>query len=73
MCALPFSPQGQGGLSHVNNKPLEDVAQQLKIRGFEINLDAGAPLRDGASSSWLKQNVHVYYRPAHSYVVADDA
>ncbi|XP_059177312.1 uncharacterized protein LOC131956750 isoform X2 [Physella acuta] len=70
---LSWAVPGQGGLSHVNNKPLEAVVQQLKVRGFEINLDAGAPLRDSAGSSWLKKNVHVYYRPSHSLVAEDDA
>lgn len=64
---------GQDGVSHVNNKPLSAVVEQLRIRGFELNKEAGAPLRDGAVSSWIKRNVHVYYRAKHSSVVEDDA
>ncbi|KAK7004453.1 hypothetical protein BgiMline_005974, partial [Biomphalaria glabrata] len=52
----------QGGLSHVNNKALTDVIKEMSKRGFHIDVPAGEPLRNASSRSWLRNNVHVYYR-----------
>ncbi|BFZ02618.1 hypothetical protein BsWGS_05657 [Bradybaena similaris] len=59
---LSWAVPGQGGLSHVNNKALVDVVAQMNKRGFDISKEDGEPLRNAASFSWLKNNVHVYYR-----------
>ncbi|XP_059176589.1 uncharacterized protein LOC131956184 [Physella acuta] len=70
---LSWAVPGQDGLSHVNNKLLKDVVEQLRRRGFEISVEAGSPLRGGARSGWLQKNVHVYYRSSPSSLVEDDA
>jgi hypothetical protein len=69
---LSWAVPGQGGLSHVNNKPLEDVVAQLKKRGFDINKEAGQPLREAAEFKWLKGNVHIYRRIDPKTFVPED-
>uniref|UniRef100_A0A0B7A272 Uncharacterized protein n=1 Tax=Arion vulgaris TaxID=1028688 RepID=A0A0B7A272_9EUPU len=59
---LSWALPGQSGLSHINNKELSAVIEQLNKRGFDINKSAGEPLRNAASFKWLRANVHVYYR-----------
>ncbi|CAL1543167.1 unnamed protein product, partial [Lymnaea stagnalis] len=64
---------GQGGLSHVNNKAFEDVRRLMLNKGFILNVTAGLPLRSAAAASWLKNNVHVYYRESPDTLVEDNA
>ncbi|XP_059177302.1 uncharacterized protein LOC131956741 [Physella acuta] len=70
---MSWAVPGQGGLSHVNNKPLEEVKEQMRRRGFEFSLESGEPLRKAASFMWLRQNVHVYNRVSPSSLVEEDA
>ncbi|XP_059178587.1 uncharacterized protein LOC131957810, partial [Physella acuta] len=70
---LSWAVPGQGGLSHVNTKPLEAVKDQMKKRGFLINLSASTPLREAATFYWLKANVYVYNRLSLSSLVEEDA
>lgn len=69
---LSWAVPGQGGLSHVNNKALTDVVNQMKKRHFSFNSDHGKPLRDASSFYWLKQNIHVYRRTDPSTFQEED-
>ncbi|BFZ17690.1 hypothetical protein BsWGS_20729 [Bradybaena similaris] len=59
---LSWAVPGQKGLSHVNNKPPEEVLAQMVKRGFTIDKEHGEQLRNAATSEWLRRNVNVYRR-----------
>ncbi|BFZ02615.1 hypothetical protein BsWGS_05655 [Bradybaena similaris] len=69
---LSWAVPGQGGLSHVNNKPLEDVVAQMNKRGFDINKEASEPLRKASGAPWLQRNIYVYYRIKKETFVPED-
>ncbi|BFZ02619.1 hypothetical protein BsWGS_05658 [Bradybaena similaris] len=69
---LSWAVPGQGGLSHVNNKALVDVVAQMNKRGFDINKEAGEPLRKVSSRDWLRNNIHVYYRKNKETFIPED-
>ena len=59
---LSWAVPGQGGLQHINNRPLSYVIDVMKKNGFEIDLQKSQVLKDGATFDWLKRNTHVYVR-----------
>ena len=59
---LSWAVPGQGGYSHVNNKPFEYVAKLMESLGFKHNQSESQKLKQAASLGWLKSNTNVYRR-----------
>ena len=59
---LSWAVPGQGGLSHVNNRPLEYVNGIMTRNGFEMDVNSSQKLQKASTYSWLKQNIFVYRR-----------
>ncbi|XP_067655280.1 uncharacterized protein [Haliotis asinina] len=70
---LSWAVPGQGGLSHVNNRPLSYVQRVLSDKGFEPDMAASDVLQKQATLPWLKKNVYVYRRRYNSEAIHDDA
>ena len=70
---LSWAVPGQGGLSHVNLKSLEDVINLMLDNGYKLDPYAGKVLRKAASVSWLKQNINVYRRISKTALSPDNA
>ena len=67
---LSWAVPGQGGLSHVNNRPLHYVSSRMKERGFGLHQHASQRLQDACTVEWLKRNVNVYVRTNFSDISA---
>ena len=52
----------QGGLAHINNRPLSYVIKLLKQYGFEHDKNASKVLQTASSFQWLRDNTNVYRR-----------
>ncbi|CAG2185686.1 unnamed protein product [Mytilus edulis] len=63
---LSWAIPGQGGLQHVNNKPLEYVIQVMEKNGFVRNENLSKKLQKAATFPWLKRNINVYLRTNYS-------
>ena len=59
---LSWSVIGQEGHSHVNNQDLPYVEEQLKRRGFKIDVSLTNRVKDATIFHWLKRNLYVYRR-----------
>lgn len=59
---LSWAVPGQGGLSHINNKPIEYVTKVMRDNGFKIDAEKTMKLQESASFSWFKRNMNVYVR-----------
>ena len=59
---LSWAVIGQGGRSHVNNKDLLYIKEQLEKRDFKLNEKLSKTLKDAADFEWLKNNLYVYVR-----------
>lgn len=59
---ISWAVPGQGGLSHVNNQPLDYVIKTLDTLGFTHDAAASKEIQAVCSLSWLKANVNVYRR-----------
>ena len=59
---LSWGRPGQGGYSHVNNRPFEYVSNLFESRGFRHNEIESKMLKEAATFSYLKKNTHVYRR-----------
>ena len=59
---LSWAKLGQGGLAHVNNRPLEYVIDQMSKRGFALDKAATELLQNSCILNWLRNNVKVYMR-----------
>ncbi|XP_071104438.1 uncharacterized protein [Haliotis cracherodii] len=59
---LSWAVPGQGGLAHVNNRPLAYVQRVLLENGFEPDMEASTVLQKRTTLRWLKRNVYVYRR-----------
>lgn len=57
---LSWSRPGQMRHSHVNNRDLEYVKNQMKKRGFSHNKEESNRLKIKAKFEWLKNNINVY-------------
>ncbi|XP_046575998.1 uncharacterized protein LOC124284001 [Haliotis rubra] len=66
---LSWAVPGQGGLQHINNRPLAYVQNLLSSKGFDTDIVASKQLQEKATFPWLKRNVYVYRRRFNS--VAD--
>ena len=69
---ISWAVPGQGGLSHVNNRPLSYVKNMLLRKGFVHNAKASAELSSSASVSWLKNNINVFERSSEFPINVDD-
>ncbi|XP_071108267.1 uncharacterized protein [Haliotis cracherodii] len=63
---LSWAVPGQGGLSHINNRPLVYVQNLFSNKGFETDIVGSNILQQKATLPWLKANVYVYKRRADS-------
>lgn len=59
---LSWAVPGQGGYSHVNNKPFEYVVSVMERQGFKHDDNESQKLRQVATLPWLKSNTNVYRR-----------
>ena len=59
---LSWAKPGQGGYSHVNNKPFEYVQNLFESLGFKHNQVESQKLKQAAVLGWLKLNTNVYKR-----------
>jgi hypothetical protein len=59
---LSWAVPGQGGLSHINNKPIEYVSKVMRENGFQRDAGKTIKLPASASLSWIKGNINVYIR-----------
>ncbi|XP_071154225.1 uncharacterized protein [Mytilus edulis] len=53
---------GQGGMSHINNKPTSYVVNLMRNNGFVKDDELSILLRKSTSLWWLQQNTNVYKR-----------
>jgi cyclopropane fatty-acyl-phospholipid synthase-like methyltransferase len=65
---LSWAVPGQGGLSHINNKPIEYVTKVMRDNGFKRDAEKTMKLQTSASLSWIKSNINVYVRNTHSLI-----
>ncbi|CAC5386897.1 unnamed protein product [Mytilus coruscus] len=63
---LSWTVPGQGGLQHVNKKPLEYVIQIMEKNGFVRDDNLSKKLKNTATFPWLKRNINVYQRTNYS-------
>ena len=59
---LSWARPGQGGLSHVNNRPLEYVKKLLYEKGFTHDAKSSSRLQQASTLAWLRANTNVYRR-----------
>lgn len=59
---LSWAVPGQGGLDHINNRPLDYVINIMDKNGFYIDRAASKQLQDSAELPWIKSNLNVYKR-----------
>lgn len=63
---LSWAVPGQGGLSHINNQPLQHVVDVMEKNGFTIDQSTSKVLQESAELPWIKSNLYVYRRHQHS-------
>ena len=59
---LSWAVPGQGGLSHINNKPIVCILDVMRENGFQRDAGKSMKLQTSASLSWIKSNINVYIR-----------
>ena len=59
---LSWAKLGQGGHSHVNNRDISYVMNEMKKRNFILNKEKSDLFKNVAQFSWLKSNINVYQR-----------
>jgi len=59
---ISWARPGQGGYSHVNNRPFEYVRDLMSKLGFEHDSAASTKLKEAASFDWFKHNTNVFRR-----------
>ncbi|XP_041367141.1 uncharacterized protein LOC121381843 [Gigantopelta aegis] len=59
---LSWAVPGQGGLSHVNKRPLSYVKKMLYEKGFAHDPESSKRLQTAAKLRWLRANTNVYRR-----------
>ena len=63
---LSWAVPGQGGLSHINKKPIEYVTKVMRDNGFKRDAEKTMKLQTSASLPWIKRNINVYVRNNNS-------
>ncbi|CAG2257886.1 unnamed protein product [Mytilus edulis] len=56
---LSWAVPGQGGLSHINNQPLQHVVDVMEKNGFTIDQSISKVLQDSAELPWIKSNFEI--------------
>ena len=59
---LSWAVPGQGGYSHVNERPLKYVLQLMDSLGFKLDSENSTKLQNAATLDWLRRNTYVYRR-----------
>ena len=59
---LSWARPGQLGLSHVNNRPIEYVKQQMRLRGLFYDGAFTSRLRRSTFAHWIRANINVFNR-----------
>ena len=59
---LSWAVPGQGGHSHVNNRPFEYVVSIMEQQGFKHVESESENLKKAATLGWLRRNTNVYRR-----------
>jgi hypothetical protein len=56
---LGWAVPRQGGLSHINNKPIEYVLKVMRENGFQRDAGKSMKLQASSSLSWIKSNIQL--------------
>lgn len=59
---LSWARPGQGGYSHVNNRPFEYIKDLMEKQGFSHDDVESQKLKDAATFPWFKTNTNVFRR-----------
>ena len=59
---LSWAVPGQGGLSHINDKPIEYFTKVLSINGSKRDAEKTMKLQKSARLSRIKSNINIYVR-----------
>jgi hypothetical protein len=59
---ISWAVPGQGGLSHVNNQPLQHVKEVFEVAGFQWNENESHIIQNGSRLPWLRRNINVFRR-----------
>ena len=65
---MSWAVPDQGGLAHINNRPLPYVLDLLAHYGFNHDNESSKALQDSSSFQWLRQNINVFRRNSSSYL-----
>lgn len=57
---ISWAVPGQGGLAHINNRPLSYVIKLMDFHGFKHDTSASKHLKLKASVAWLRDNINVF-------------
>jgi hypothetical protein len=63
---LSWAVPGQGGLAHINNKPLKYVFRKMRENNFLVDMKLSKYLQGNCSFQHLKRNLHVYKKKMDS-------
>ena len=69
---LSWAVPGQGGLSHINNKPIEYFTKVLSINGFKRDAEKTMKLEKSARLSRIKSNINIYVRNKNTLLGSED-
>lgn len=59
---LSWARPGQGGYSHVNNRPFEYIKTLMDGLGFEHDDTQSKSLREASTFDWFRNNINVFRR-----------
>ncbi|KAH3840340.1 uncharacterized protein LOC127876669 [Dreissena polymorpha] len=59
---ISWARPGQGGLAHINNRPLSYVVSLMEHHGFFHDKNASNTLQMASSFGWLRDNLNVFRR-----------
>ena len=59
---ISWAPPGQGGYSHINNRPFDYVQELFNKHGFSFDEKASTDLKNVAKLPWFKKNTSVFRR-----------
>lgn len=57
---ISWAVPGQGGLAHINNRPLSYVIDLMGFHGFKHDNTTSQKLKYSSSFAWLRDNVNVF-------------
>ena len=63
---LSWAVSGQGGLAHINNKPLQYVFRKMLENNFLVDMTSSKYLQDNCGFQHLKKNLYVYTKTLDS-------